>query len=127
MAIDDMKTEQRASAVTLRSKTPVGIRQEVYGLLIAHNLVRIEMARVAVVLKVPPTRISFHRSLSLVCEHIRVTTSGTPPAKWADVEAFLLAQLRWLVLPERRSHRQFPRAMKMPVGRYARKVPAAPT
>ena len=95
-------------------------------MLIAHNLVRIEMARAAVVLNVPPTRISFHRALSLVCEHIRVTTTGTPPTRWADVEVFLLAQLRWLVLPERRTHRQFPRVMKMPVGRYARKLPAAP-
>lgn len=123
MAIDDVKTEQRDSAVTLRSKTPTGIRQEVYGLLVAHNLVRIEMARVAVLLSVPPTRISFHRALGLVCDHLRLTAAGTPPQKWVAAEALLLSELRWVVLPERRSHRQFPRAMKMPVGRYARKVP----
>ena len=50
-----MKTEQRKSAVTLRSKTPTGIRQEVYGLLVAHNLVRVEMAKSAVLLRVPST------------------------------------------------------------------------
>ena len=125
MAIDDLKTEQRKSAVTLRSKSPVGIRQEVYGLLIAHNLVRIEMARVAVLLGVPPTRISFHRALGRVCDHLRTTTAGTPPSKWGDREILLLNELRWLVLPERRSHRHFPRAMKMPVGRYPRKMPVA--
>jgi len=90
MAIADMKSEQRESAVTLRSKTPARIRQEVYGLLVAHNLVRIEMARVAVLLRVPPTRIGSHRALSLVCEHIRMTTAGAPPSKWAYMEVFLL-------------------------------------
>ena len=126
MTFDDLKTEQRQSAVTLRSKTPVGIRQELYGLLVAHNLVRIEMARVAVLIGVVPTRISFHRALGLVCEHVRRTSAGTPPSKWADREVLLLNELRWLVLPERRADRHFPRAMKMPVGRYARKVPSAP-
>jgi hypothetical protein len=125
MAIDDLKTEQRNAAVTLRSKSPVGIRQEIYGLLVAHNLVRIEMARVAVLLDISPTRISFHRALGLVCEHLRRTTAGSPPSKWVDREALLLNELRWLVLPERRSHRHFPRAMKMPVGRYPRKLPVA--
>ncbi len=126
MTFDDLKTEQRESALTLRSKTPVGIRQELYGLLVAHNLVRIEMARVAVLIGVVPTRISFHRAVGLVCEHVRRTTAGTPPSKWADREGLLLSELRWLVLPERRTERHFPRAMKMPVGRYARKVPGVP-
>lgn len=126
MTFDDLKTEQRDSALTLRSKTPTGIRQELYGLLVAHNLVRIEMARVAVLLGVAPTRISFHRALGLVCDHVRRTTAGTPPSKWADRQVLLLNELRWMVLPERRTERHFPRAMKMPVGRYARKVPAVP-
>lgn len=126
MTFDDLKTEQRDSGLTLRSKTPAGVRQELYGLLIAHNLVRIEMARVAVLIGVVPTRISFHRALGLVCHHVRNTTAGTPPSKWADREVLLLNELRWLVLPERRTDRHYPRVMKMPVGRYARKVPGLP-
>lgn len=124
MAIDDMKTEQRDSAVTLRSKTPVGVRQEIYGLLVAHNLVRVEMARAAVLLRVSPTHISFHRALLVVCDHLRNTTEGSPPSKWADHMVLLRSQLQYLLLPERRSDRHFPREMKMPVGRYARKLPA---
>lgn len=124
MAIDDMKTEQRSSALTLRSKTPVGIRQEVYGLLVAHNLVRVEMACAAVLLKVPPTRISFHRALLVVCDHLRATAGGSPPSKWVEHMGLMRASLQYLLLPERRSDRHYPRAMKMPVGRYARKLPA---
>jgi hypothetical protein len=126
MAIDDLKTEQRDAAWTLRSKTPTGVRQEIYGLLVAHNLVRVEMAKAAVLLRVPPTRISFHRALLVVCDHLRNTADGSPPSKWVDHMGLLRSRLQYLLLPERRSSRQFPRAMKMPVGRYARKVPAQP-
>lgn len=48
MALDDVRTRQRDSAVTLRSETPTGVRQESYGLLVAHNPVRVELAHVAV-------------------------------------------------------------------------------
>lgn len=124
MAIDDMKTEQRDSALTLRSKTPVGIRQEIYGLLVAHNLVRVEMAKSAVLLRVAPTRISFHRALLVVCDHLRATAEVSPPSKWVEHMGLLRGRLQYLLLPERRSERHYPREMKMPVGRYARKVPA---
>lgn len=124
MTIDDMKTEQRESALTLRSKTPIGIRQELYGLLVAHNLVRLEMAKAAVLLRVPPTQISFHRALLVVCDHLRATAGGSSPSRWGEHMALLRSRLQYLVLPERRTERQFPRAMKMPVGRYPRKVPA---
>jgi len=119
-----MKTEQRRSAVTLRSKTPVGVRQEIHGLLVAHNLVRVEMARTAVLLRVPPTRISFHRALLVVCDHLRNTAEGSPPSKWAQHMVLLRSRLQYLLLPERRTGRRYPRQMKMPVGRYARKLPA---
>ena len=121
LIVDDLKTEQRDSAVTLRSKTPVGIRQEIYGLLVAHNLVRLEMARAAVLLKVEPTRISFHRALGVVCDHLRMIVDAAPPSKWVDREALLLRELAYLKLPPRRE-RSYPRAMKMPVGRYPRKL-----
>lgn len=123
MAIDDMKTEQRDSAWTLRSKTPVGIRQEIYGLLVAHNLVRVEMAVAADALGVEPTRISFHRALLVVVDHLRATVETSPPSKWAEHMGIMRSRLQYLLLPERRSERHYPRQMKMPVGRYARKLP----
>lgn len=126
MALDDIKTELRDRALTLRSKTPDLVKQEFYGLLLAHNLVRVEMARVAVLLRVPPTRISFHRALSIVADHLRVTAAATPPSKWADRHVLLRSELKFLLLPERRTGRAFPRVMKMPIGRYARKHTAAP-
>lgn len=125
LAFDDMKTEQRAAATTLRSKSPVGIRQEIYGLLVTHNLVRVEMTRAAALLGVHPTRISFHRALLVVCDHIRNTAAGSPPTKWAERIDLLRSQLQYLLLPERRSDRQYPRAVKVAQSRYPRKRPRA--
>ncbi len=123
MAIDDMKAEQRDRALTLRSKNPVGARQEIYGLLVAHDLVRVEMARAAVLLRVPPARARFHRAMLVACDQLRDTAEGSPPSRWADHMVLPRGQLPSLLLPERREDRHFPRAMKMPVGRYARKRP----
>ena len=45
---------------TIRSKTPQGVRQEIWGIAIAYNLVRLEMERAADEAKVEPTRISLY-------------------------------------------------------------------
>ena len=94
-----------------------------HGLLVAHNLVRIEMAHVAVAPGVAPTRISFHRALLVVAEGLREVTR-TAPTKWPAWHGLMRSSMASLVLPERRSDRTYPRAMKMPVGRYARKLPS---
>lgn len=126
IAFDDMKTEQLRAATTLRSKQPDGVYQEVYGLLVAHNLVRAEMARSAVLFSVAPTRINFHRSLELVQEQLRSMCLTTAPSKLGGEEFLLRERLRFLVLPERRSHRRYPRALKVVVPKYPRKVPRQP-
>ena len=50
----------------LRSKKPEGVRQEIWGILLAYNLVRKEMLEVAEAAKVPPIRISFRHALQLI-------------------------------------------------------------
>ena len=45
--------------MTLRSQQPQGIEQEIWGALIAYNLVRLEMAKAAIVAKVEPTDLNF--------------------------------------------------------------------
>jgi len=48
--------------LTLRSQQPQGIEQEIWGALIAYNLVRLEMAKAAIVAKVEPTDLNFARA-----------------------------------------------------------------
>jgi hypothetical protein len=121
LVIDDLKTELRGASLTLRSKTPEGIYQELYGVLIAHNVVRVEMARAAVMLKVPPTRISFHKALILICHHVEGMAYTSAPSKLTDRELELRSALQFLLLPERRTERHYPRALKIIIGRYPKK------
>ena len=111
---------------TIRSKTVTGVRQEIWGIAIAYNLVRLEMERAADEAKVEPTRISFVYALSLVCREWE--RANAPRAAIGNIPrdlATLRLNLKRLILPPRRSQRSFPRAVKIKMSNYARKRPAA--
>ena len=61
----ELKQSMLGTALTLRSQQPSGIEQEVWGALIAYNLVRLEMAKAAIQAKVEPTDLSFLRALHI--------------------------------------------------------------
>ena len=50
----------------IRSRTPAGVRQELWGIALAYNLVRLEMERAADEAGVEPNRISFVNALALI-------------------------------------------------------------
>jgi hypothetical protein len=54
----------------LRSKTPELVEQELYGLLLAHGVVRSVMAAAAVQAEVEPCRLSFKRSQEIVEDYL---------------------------------------------------------
>ena len=62
-ALDELKVHQRGPRVVLRSKTPDGVTQEVYGHLCLHYAIRWLMHTVAVEQGHDPDRISFTRTL----------------------------------------------------------------
>jgi hypothetical protein len=72
------------NTTTLRSKRPELVRQEVWGMLIAYNLLRHEMAGMAGELHVPPHRLSFQwlaLAITTALYHWPLQTPGTlPPA-----------------------------------------------
>ena len=122
LMFDDLKTEQLKSETVLRSKHPEGVRQELWGILLAHNLVRREIERIAERAKVPPRRISFVAALHLVCEEWAWATlpsakAGNIPKNLANLEA----KISRFILPERRSERSYPRAVKIARSRYPTK------
>ena len=63
LGYDELKTALLDREEAIRSKARDGVEQELWGVLLAYNLVRLEMARVAKAAKVEPTRISFVESL----------------------------------------------------------------
>jgi hypothetical protein len=63
---DEIKTHMIDKTPTLRSKTPLGCLQEIYGLLIAHMAVRTLMAEAASKWDLDPDRISFTGALQVI-------------------------------------------------------------
>jgi hypothetical protein len=44
MVIDEVKTHERAQRKVLRERPPEGVRQELYGIFLAHYAVRVLMS-----------------------------------------------------------------------------------
>jgi hypothetical protein len=125
LGYDEIKTHMLARQEAIRSKTPEGVRQEIWGIAIAYNLVRLEMERAADEAGVEPSRISFVYSLSLVCREWQ--RACAPRAAIGNIPrdlATLRLNLKRLVLPPRRPHRTYPRAVKVKMSNYPRKRPA---
>jgi len=70
IGFDEIKTHMIDKTPTLRSKTPLGCLQEVYGLLIAHMAVRTLMAEAASKWDLDPDRISFIGALQVISRAI---------------------------------------------------------
>jgi hypothetical protein len=122
---DELKTHLLDRQEAIRSKTPAGVHQELWGIALAYNLVRVEIERVAAEAKVPPTRISFVAALAMIRDtfdtvSLRSMTPGSIPKHLAD----LRKRLKRLILPPRRPERVFPRAVKIKMSNYPRKRPS---
>lgn len=123
LGYDEVKTEMLEREETIRSLKPDGVHQELWGLLLAYNLIRREMEEIAAEAKVAPTRISFVAALqSIRIELIRFAFA--PPGNIPKRLARLRSDLTHFVLPERRA-RAYPRAVKLTRSPYKRKRTAA--
>lgn len=124
---DEVKTHLLDRQEAIRSRTPEGVAQELWGIALAFNLVRVEMERTAEEACVPPTRISFTASLALIRDELGRMggprfAPGTIPKRLASMRRYL----KRLILPLRRSERVYPRAVKIKMSPYPRKRPLAP-
>ena len=70
LVIDEIKTHERTQRKVLRSKTPEGVRQELYGIYLAHYAVRALLAQAAVERELDPDRLSFTEGLFELTEMI---------------------------------------------------------
>lgn len=120
LAYDELKTEMLDREEALRSQSPAGIQQELWGVFIAYNLVRLEMERAASEAGIEPTRLSFVAALRLICDEwlwCAIAAPGAIPRHLRE----LRDSIKTLLLPERRSRRSYPRAVKIKMSNYARK------
>jgi len=118
LAIDEFKTHQRERAV-LRSETPAGVVQEIYGLLLGHFVVRKLACEAAQTVNCPPREISFVNTLKILrCRLPEVPRNRVSLAQWY---ALLVAEVAEERLPPRRD-RVNPRVITRKMSNCAKKT-----
>jgi hypothetical protein len=78
-ALDELKTHLRGSQIVLRSKTPGLVRQEFYGLMMAHFAIRGLMHEAALEADIDPDRLSFLHAVRVVRRKLAVF-GAIPPS-----------------------------------------------
>ncbi len=91
LVIDEIKTHERAQRKVLRSKTPAGVRQELYGIYLAHYAVRVLLAQAALEAALDPDRLSFTEGLFELTETISLALIVEPE----EATECLLKRLRY--------------------------------
>ena len=80
-ALDELKTHLRGARIVLRSKTPDLVRQEFYGLLMAHFAVRALMHEAALKANVDTDRLSFVHAVRVVRRKLTAFNAIPPCAE----------------------------------------------
>ena len=119
LAIDELKTHQQQRPV-LRSQTPAGVIQEIYGMLLAHFVVRNLMVEAAAKNGLPPRRLSFTGTLKILrCRLPEVPRNERGRQRWYRN---LLTEIAEETLEERRD-RINPRVIKKKMSKWNKKRP----
>jgi len=79
--LDELKTHLRGAQIVLRSKTPELVRQEFYGLLMAHFAIRGLMHEAALQADEDPDRLSFLHAVRVVQRRLARAIAAPP---WAE-------------------------------------------
>jgi len=101
LVIDEIKTHERAQRKVLRSKTPEGVRQELYGIYLAHYAVRALLAEAAVEAELDPDRLSFSEGLFELTEMLSLALTVEPEEAMASLLKRLRHKMVRHVLPAR--------------------------
>ncbi len=114
----EMKHSLQQHRLTLRSKKASGIRQELWGVLLAYNLLRSQMVKMAASLKgYTASQLSFHMASVYLIHELSCmpyVSPGNIPGRVAELEK----QAGQFVLPARRE-RSYPRCVKPRPQRYS--------
>ncbi|WP_409420519.1 IS4 family transposase [Pseudaeromonas sp. ZJS20] len=118
----EMKQSLQQHRLTLRSKKPDGVKQELWGLVLAYNLLRYQMVRMAASLKgYTASQLSFHMASVYLLHELSClpfVSPGNIPARVADMDK----QAEQFKLPARRE-RSYPRCVKAKPHKYATRKP----
>jgi hypothetical protein len=118
LAFDELKTHLSGRPVPIRSQAPAGVVQEVYGLVLAHYVIRRVLHDAAVTASVDPDRLSFVNTLRVLQARLP-EAPGQAPAAWYRQ---LLREVRRQRLRPRRE-RWYPRVIKRKMSSWKKKRP----
>jgi len=121
ITIDEIDSHQRLLNRPFRSLKVLGVIQELYGLLLAHFVVRYIMHEAAVQAAIDPDRLSFINSVRLICDAVadfQLTQPEDHPRLWQR----LLQDIRHFQLPPR-ENRTNPRVIKRKMSKFRKKRP----
>ena len=116
ITIDEVDTHQRRVLRPFRSRTPLGVLQEFYGLLIAHYLVRSIMHEAAIKADVAPDRLSFVNSVRIIRSAV-FQAQIVALSQAGDWRERLLRDIGREILPER-ANRSNPRVIKRKISKF---------
>lgn len=118
----EMKQHLLHNRLTLRSKLPEMVRQELWGVVLAYNLLRFQMAQMAYSLKgIEPNQLSFTLAAAFLIKQLTLLPAVSPgriPGVIRDITDMAPA----FVLPHRRE-RSYPRAVKKRPQKYPIRIP----
>lgn len=114
----ELKQVMLGTALTLRSKTADGVTQEIWGTLIAYNLIRLEISKAALTVKCEPTEVSFIRAFHVIQFELHwaavVRSCGKLPAYMRHLRERLVS-----LLNDERSDREYDRVVKVRPSKYS--------
>ena len=118
----EMKQYLLRKEITLRSKKPDMIKQELWGTLLAYNLIRFQMCRMAYSLKnIYPYQLSFNQASCYIMRQLTIMPAMSPGNIPKVVNHFIeIAES--FVLPARRE-RSYPRAVRKRPKKYELNTP----
>ncbi len=102
LLIDEIKTHERAQRKVFRSKTPEGVRQELYGISLAHDAVRVRLSEAAVEAELDPDRLSLSEGLFELTEMISLALTLEPEEATEPLLRRLRHKMARHILPARR-------------------------
>jgi hypothetical protein len=118
LVFDEIKTHLNGREVHLRSKTPRGVVQELYGLLLAHRILRQIMSDAAATRQQAAKQLSFTDTLRVLQSHLHETPSCAV-AVW--YERLTEEVGRHLLRPRR--NRWYPRVIRRKMKKWDKKRP----
>ena len=116
ITIDEVDTHQRRPRQPLRSRTPVGVLQELYGLLVAHYTIRAVMHEAAGRADVAPDRLSFVNAVRILRNAVfeAQIVASEQRSQWYDRVLRDIGREVLLV----RDHRCNPRVVKRKMSKF---------